>query len=154
MARTREQQIYEAGLARLENHPEVKLAAGPMLRAMAAMIAEATKPKAKRAKNPEASRFYVEGQWVHGLLRRQAPGAVAWEPVQPVTLVALGRAADWVSNDDLDKLGHYLRNGGLAWMSDKPTTSYIARNLVDLVAKARAWGGPVQESALDKVRER
>ena len=152
MGKSREQQILEAGLAKLG--PEHKLVLTPIVTAMAAMIAEATKPKAKRAKDPEASRFYAEGQEVERLLRSWAPGAVAWEPVQSSTLVALGKTADKVSNHDLDCLGAYLAGGGLAWMKEKPTTSYIARNLVDLVAKARAAAPSAQESALDKVRDR
>ena len=152
MGKSREQQILEAGLAKLG--PEHKLVLTPIVTAMAAMIAEATKPKAKRAKDPEASRFYAEGQEVHRLLRSWAPDAVAWYPVQGVTLVALGKAARPLNDSDLRQLGVYLRNGGLAWMKEKPTTSYIARNLVDLVAKARAAAPSAQESALDKVRDR
>jgi hypothetical protein len=58
-----------------------------------------------------------------------------------------------IAEADLDKLGLWLKLGGLNWMTEKPTTSYIAAKLVDLVAKARVTRAD-EGSALDRVRER
>lgn len=152
MGQTRWQRLVAVGLEGMsEDH---KLVCTPMVRAIARMIDEATKPKEKRGRVPEAQNDWRIGNEVVNNLASWAPGTVAWEPVQARTLVALGRAyreGDLRGSDEL-MLANWLRDGGLSWMNEKPTTSYVARNLVDLVAKARAAQPKQDSSALDRVR--
>lgn len=152
---SREDRILHAGLAKLEFDPTLKLALTPLCRAIAAMVAEATKPSTKRKKAPDERVDYLRGRDIWEELRKAAPDAVAWEPCAKVTLSALGKAAHEAGADafDLHSLAQFLRNGGLAWMRETPTTSYIARNLAELVARARATRKKgAAESALDRIR--
>lgn len=157
MGQTRAQKLEAVGLEGMSE--EHKLVLQPMVRAMARMIAEATKPKEKRAKDPEASADYRAGKAAHTFLSHgYGKDAVAWEPVQARTLITLGKAVrETLAGDkEFTALGWWLEEGGLDWMSDPPTTSYIARNFADLVAKAEAWAdkrvGKQPTSALDRVR--
>lgn len=154
MAKTRAQTLADVGLECIPD-PTQRLAVTPLVRAMAAMIAKATEPKPKRARDPEAGADYRVGTDALNTLMYWAPGAVAWTPVQSRTIAALGRAARemCLHTEDLQTLGGWLDVGGLSWMKEMPTTAYIARNLGDLVARSRAATPAEAQSALDKVRK-
>jgi hypothetical protein len=154
VGQTRAQRFEAVGLEKLS--PEQKLVMQPLIRAMAAMLDEATKPKEKKVKDPLAGQDWKHGKRALDNLASWAPGAVAWSPVQAGTVLALGKAVRQLGLDDNDMaiLAGWLDTGGLSWMKEKPTTSYIARNLADLVAKSRAALPREMRSALDRVRER
>ena len=151
MGQTRAQKLEAVALEGMSE--EHKLVLQPMIRAMAKMIAEATKSKERRATDPESSVDYVRGEKAWRVL--SVAIGVAWEPVQAVTLKALGRAVKQLNLSDADlwAVRDYIWTGGLAWMSETPTTSYVVRNLADLVAKAR-HRAKQETSALDRVRDR
>jgi hypothetical protein len=154
VGQTRAQRLEAVALEGMSQ--DHKLVLQPMVRAMAKMIDEATKPKEKRAKDPQTTGDWHAGNRALADLELIAHTAVAWQPVQPRTVAALGKAVRELrlSDPDIIKLAQWLEGGGLSWMDELPTTSYIARHLADLVAKSRASLPKSERSALDRVREK
>lgn len=128
-----------------------------LLAAVAVMLAKAIEPKAARkAREPDGGKSLFAGQDFLAVLQNLAPNAMAYEPVATGTLVQLGRAVRGFSLtlDDAENLGRYLAGGGLAWMRDKPTPSYLAYRLADVVARARVAAATQEPEADDLARLR
>lgn len=128
-----------------------------LLRAMAVMV-DLALPAKKASANPEGKVNWVAGVQVMKRLKYTAPEAVIWEPVPKYAVTTAGASAREakLSEEDIELLAAWLRDGGLDWMRDKPTFQYVARNLVDLVAKAKGslpYSKLPEADALDKLRE-
>lgn len=146
--------LYERGLKELPKGVLIPTGAD-LLKAIAVMIDQALPEK--KTKAPGASQDRVAGIQIHATLKEYAPAAVVWDPASPGDIIVAGKLARGASltPNDIRSLAGYLERGGLSWMREPPTFRYVARNIVDLVAKAKA---PVlrsvpMESELDRLRE-
>ncbi len=131
----------------------------PLLRAIAVMLDRALPEKKPYA--PRNGKDFMAGQEMLDLLRQKAPDDVLWDPATPTNVRGLGIAGRTIGGDALTiaaGVGWWLRDGGLSWMRDKPTLTYIVRNYGDLVARSRESAKRAkivapEESALDRLRE-
>lgn len=128
-----------------------------LLEAMAILIdAALPEPKAKGGGATRQDR--IAGVQVFERLKKEAPAAVIYEPTADSTKTAAGRLARSanISEADVTALAVWLNKGGLNWMREKATYQYIARNLPDLVARARGalpYEAITEPAALDRLRE-
>lgn len=120
----------------------------------------------KKAYTPRGAASKEDLSWgkaVHGYLVKQAPDAAVWLPCSNGQLVLLGAAARECTSEteqarkDVQRVASWLVGGGLSWMREKPTMSYVSRNYVDMVARARQSGTAdaltAEQGALDRLRE-
>lgn len=125
-----------------------------LLEAMAIMIdAALPEPKTKNGTGQDR----VAGLQVYERLKKEAPTAVIYTPTADGTKTAAGklaRAAN-LTEADITALALWLNKGGLSWMREKPTYQYIARNIVDLVARAKGAlpYEALEPDALDRLRQ-
>jgi hypothetical protein len=110
-----------------------------------------------RAKAGGSKQDHIAGTQVHARLQQEAPDAVVYVPVQPGALSASGKLARGagLTEADISALAVWLNRGGLNWMREKPTYQYIARNLVDLCARAKGSlpYEALEPDALDRLRQ-
>lgn len=127
-----------------------------LLKAMAVMV-DAAMP-AKKEPSGVGKANWVAGMQIINRLKYTAPSAVIWEPTSRSTVSMAGANARdaKLTEEDIELLAAWLRDGGLDWMREKPTFQYIARSIVDLVARAkgsRPYTALPKDDALDKLRE-
>ncbi len=127
-----------------------------LLEAMAIML-DAAIPE-PRAKAGGSNQDRVAGVQIHARLSSEAPAAVIYTPTADSTMTAAGKLARAakLTEADISALAVWLNRGGLSWMREKPTYQYIARNLVDLCARAKGslpYEAITEPAALDRLRE-
>lgn len=143
-------QVYESDASLLEPQDHA------LIRAVAAMLVEATKPASKKTKDPEAGADFVRGRDFWNRMAQIAPDALFYVTL-PRTHTAAGKQLKQldVTEADVKAIALWLNNGGLAWMRDKPAWSQFVRNLPDHLARARAYEQPaLPGTALDQVRKK
>lgn len=156
MPKSRAQSLYEVGVEAFEENLGVNDNWTCMLKAVAAMLAEATKPRKANKPNYEDRQF---GELVYKqLVSHLNPGVMVLEPVNKATFSQLGkklRFAD-VTEDDIKLLVRWLNGGGLEWMTDPPTWGQFCKYALDWIGRARRVDSfkPKQSSeALEKLRD-
>jgi hypothetical protein len=156
---TRAGKLYHKGLEAFESDSlkEISDVGAGMLRAMAVMIAEATKPK-QRASNGRTLKHMESGLFAYELLKKKAPEALVYEPVARHTFSRLGKILDDANITDAQFtiLIDWLKAGGLSWMHSPPTWGQFVTKCIDWIARAQHEAQSQIElplSDLDRLRE-
>lgn len=123
--------------------------------AIAAMVAEATKPKPKSSSYQKGD-FRI-GSQAYTDLQNRAPDGMVYEPASKASFPRVGKGLRQgeVTEHQLDRFAHHLNNGGLAWMDRKLTWEQFSRDPVAWIARAQgdSGGGVQEESQLDRLRD-
>jgi len=108
---------------------------------MAAMLAEATKPRPKK-KTTSARKLGFAPAEALRTLRGLAPDAVVWPALSPSDYARMGRVLRETNTDQeetVELVGRWLAAGGLAWMHSTPGLKYLLAYWGDVVGRARDW---------------
>ena len=141
MPKTREDKLKELGLETFDREIEnLGSRSRALMAGLAAVVAEATKPKAKR-KSPTTYQDRQKGQEVYDLLREQAPSALAYKPLQDRTLGQLGKALRdaSITNQHVINLSRWLQSKPFEWRDNKPTWGEFVKKAIDWIAQSEEW---------------
>ncbi len=132
--------------------------ADALLRGVAEIVAEATKPKVKSGSPSQRDRLL--GMAVYEKLKEQAPKAIAYTPVEQYTFSQLGkkwRMADITERQLAIVASWMTTGGGLAWHEGPVPWGMFVGKCIDWVARAEVWWGKQhgarEENTLDRLRE-
>jgi len=137
--------IYEAGLPAYGGEPPPS--AQKMMKAIALMLAEATKPKKKKAatKNEGATLAFGPGELYEACLAR-VPHIIACEPYDQRWFGRLGKvlqASKGLTADDLETLVAWIEGGALDFGSNW-SFSHVIKHFPNWMAQARQGGSGQQ----------
>ena len=123
----------------------------PLLRGIAAMIDEATKPATKRAPKETKPVVFAPAN-VFDALEEHCAGKLHLRPYDESSFRTLGRVIKnmpGLEGADLDKLCDWINAGGLDWYKGSATWTHCVRNFSSWVTAARGWaathGKPAQK---------
>jgi hypothetical protein len=123
-----------------------------MLRAVAAMIDEATKPASRGTRPKETKPVVFSPANVFDALEEHCAGKLHLRPYDESSFRTLGRVIKnmpGLEGADLDKLCDWINAGGLDWYKGSATWTHCVRNFSSWVTAARGWaathGKPAQK---------
>lgn len=152
-------QIYQAGMEALEDTTgyrgieacQVSGVNQALLKAMTAMLAEATKAKSG-PKVKEGPTLPVSPTVFYETIRDQVGDIVLCEPYNKFWFSRLGKEMHNTAGfeaADLDRLVSWIRNGGLSWWNmGKPNFGHLIKHLGNWIISARAASGATQATAI------
>jgi hypothetical protein len=123
----------------------------PLLRGIAAMIDEATKPATKRAPKETKPVVFAPAN-VFDALEEHCAHKIQLRPYDNRTFPALARtiaSMPELEGTDLDKLCDWINGGGLDWYKGSATWNHAVKNFATWIQAARSWsanrGRPAQK---------
>lgn len=147
MAKTpaRARRIYEAGVAVYKGNPSAS--ADRLLKAMALMIHEATKPAKKKTKTKAEPTLPFGPKELYEACLARVPHIIACEPYDSRWFGRLGKvlqASKGLSKGDLELLVGWIEGGALDF-GDSWSFEHIIKHFPNWMAQAR--GGTTQQAA-------
>lgn len=140
MAARRADQLAQVGLGALGSGD---LEPRDLVRAIAAMLAEATKKPTKKSADSGESKLAVSPRDFFETIRREAGDKVLCEPYDARWFPRLGRALQAIhglDSSDAETVAAWLNAGGMrTWPTGVPTFAQLINNLDKWIGWAREW---------------